>query len=231
MLRIRPPCRNGRARPGSVAAAAGDEARAELPPSPPRAGSEMGRKEQRPVFRAMFEHLAPAHRRLLLVLAKARAPIGFVDLDRMMQGTVYETLVADPAFVPRTPTPQQLHLGIGTALTALVQHSLRRRKAVQDSRRKDLEARYRVVILLMYAAVDFGANRAHLRIHRPDLETEESVLQELEAEWVNMTLFASIPVLTSLRSFIRSPSKASLPKAAKDIRKDLGRGHAELRWE
>ena len=120
-------------------------------------------------------------------------------------------------------------LGIGTALTALVQHLLKRKEAAHDSQRKDLEARYRVVILLMYAASDFESNRTTFRINRPDLKSKESVLEELEAEWINMVLFASSETLASLRAFITDPSRKNLLAAALAMRKDLGRGQPVIK--
>ena len=115
-------------------------------------------------------------------------------------------------------------LGIGAVITALVQHSLKDREAARESQRKDLEARYRVVILLMYAAVDFEKNRAHFRINRPDLTSRELVVEELQAEWYNMTLFASSATLKALRSFIAKPTTEALFVAAQAMRADLGRG-------
>lgn len=115
-------------------------------------------------------------------------------------------------------------LGIGTAITALVQYSLKKKEAVHESQRKDIEARYRVVILLMYAAFDFESNKTTFRINRPDLKDKESVLKELEAEWHNMILFASSETLKALRSFISTPSEEHLLAAAFAMRKDLGRG-------
>jgi len=119
-------------------------------------------------------------------------------------------------------------LGIGTALTTLVQHLLKRKEATYDSQRKDLEARYRVVILLMYAASDFESNRTTLRINRPDLKSKESVLEELEAEWINMILFASSKTLAALRTFITNPTRKNLMIAALAMREDLGRGRPTL---
>jgi len=82
-------------------------------------------------------------------------------------------------------------LGIGSVVTAWIQHSLKLKETAYESQRKDLEARYRVVILLMYAAFDFESNKTTLRINRPDLQNKQSVLDELKAEWYNMMLFAS----------------------------------------
>ena len=72
--------------------------------------------------------------------------------------------------------------GLGAVITAFVQYWLNRRETTLKSQRNDLEARYRVVILLMYAVVNFADNRASLRINRPDLKTREQVIDELEAE-------------------------------------------------
>jgi len=120
-------------------------------------------------------------------------------------------------------------LGIGTVSTAIAQHLLERQKATRESQRKELEARYRVVILLMYAALDFESNRAAFRINRPDLKTKEAVLDDLRAEWVNMILFASSTTLGSLQSFIEQPSHHTLVSAAQAMRSDLGRGNVEVK--
>jgi hypothetical protein len=115
-------------------------------------------------------------------------------------------------------------LGIGAVVTALIQYALKRKEAAYDSQRKDLEARYRVVILLMYAAVDFEVNRASFRINRPDLTTKQLVLDELKAEWHNMILFASSETIKTLQTFIAQPSRPNLFQAALAMRVDLGRG-------
>jgi len=119
-------------------------------------------------------------------------------------------------------------LGIGSVATAWIQHSLKLKESAYQSQRKDLEARYRVVILLMYAAFDYETNKTTLRINRPDLQNKQSVLDELKAEWYNMMLFASTETLEGLRSFIQNPDKSNLRKTASAMRKDLGRGNITI---
>jgi hypothetical protein len=119
-------------------------------------------------------------------------------------------------------------LGIGSGVTAWIQHSLKLKEAAYQSQRQELEKRYRVIILLMYAAFDFEGNKKILRIHRPDLEGLQAVLDELKAEWFNMLLFASQQTLETLKSFIQTPDKASLQRAALAMRHDLGRGQVTL---
>ena len=120
-------------------------------------------------------------------------------------------------------------LGIGSVLTALIQHNLKLKEAVRQSQRQDLEARYKVIILLMYAAHDFSSNETSMRIHRPDLKSQGDVLGDLRAEWVNMLLFASKETLDSLRQFIENPSSGNLAKCATSMRSDLGRDSLDLK--
>lgn len=115
-------------------------------------------------------------------------------------------------------------LGIGSTGTTLVQYFLKRRESAHQSKRKDLEARYQVIILLMYAALDFDGNKTSLRINRPDLKTREDVLADLKAEWYNMLLFASKKTLENLHLFITAPEKESFQQTALSMREDLGRG-------
>lgn len=115
-------------------------------------------------------------------------------------------------------------LGIGTAITAWIQHILKSKEESRQSQRKDLEARYRVIVLLMYAVVDFESNKATLRINRPDLKAKEDVLGDLKAEWYNMMLFASQNTLDRLQDFITAPDLNNLVATAQSMRVDLGRG-------
>ena len=119
-------------------------------------------------------------------------------------------------------------LGIGSAATAWIQYLLKRKEAAYENQRRDLEARYRVVILLMYAAIDFEANKTAMRINRPDLVDKPAILGELTAEWYNMTLFASARTLESLRKFTKNPDKENLKAAASAMRNDLGRGELTI---
>jgi hypothetical protein len=105
-------------------------------------------------------------------------------------------------------------LGIGSGVTVWIQHSLKLKEAAYQSQRQELEKRYKVIIILMYTAFDFERNKKLLRIHRPDLEDHQAVLEELKVEWFNMLLFASQQTLETLRSFIQTPDKASLQRTA-----------------
>jgi len=119
-------------------------------------------------------------------------------------------------------------LGIGSVITAQIQHALKLKEAAHQSQREALEARYKVVILLMYAAIDFAGNETAMRIHRPDLKNQSDVLDDLRAEWTNMLLFASKNTLDLLRIFILEPTSNNLAKCAVSMRVDLGRQPVDL---
>src|SRR5687768_13252545 len=114
-------------------------------------------------------------------------------------------------------------LGIGSIFTALIQWFLKREESAYESQRQDLEKRYHVIILLMYAALDFESNKTTMRIHRPDLKNRKDILDELKAEWYNMFLFASGATLENLHSFITDPDEKNFRNAAFSMRKDLNR--------
>jgi len=116
-------------------------------------------------------------------------------------------------------------LGIGSVLPSLIKHLLKQKQVSLESQRKDLEARYRVIILLMYAAIDFKGNETALHKHRPDLKSVNAILGELKAEWHNMLLFASQETLENLRVFINKPNSINFGKTAISMRNDLGRGN------
>jgi hypothetical protein len=119
-------------------------------------------------------------------------------------------------------------IGLGSVITAQVQHWLRIKEATHESQRRDLEARYKVIILLMYAASDFAGNETAMRIHRPDLKNQTDVLHDLRAEWTNMLLFASKSTLDRLRAFIDEPTASNLANCALSMRTDLGRDSLDL---
>lgn len=118
-------------------------------------------------------------------------------------------------------------LGIGSVFTSFAQHFLKQKELDLKSRREDLERRYRVIILLMYAAQDFQSYETAIRIQRSDLKSKEDVIDELKAEWFNMLLFSSEQTQTFLHKFIEDPNTKNLKRAAISMRKDLGRGSLE----
>lgn len=120
-------------------------------------------------------------------------------------------------------------LGIGSVITTLAQYLLKRSEVAHQSKREALEARYKVIILLLYAAYDYSSNETVMRVKRPDLKSQKDVIEELHAEWINALLFSSGRTLSALTKFMNDPSFKNLADCANSMRQDLGRGSLPLK--
>jgi hypothetical protein len=86
------------------------------------------------------------------------------------------------------------------------------------------ETRYKCIIMLMLGALDFEKSKPALNKHGRNFITRDDLLDELEAEWHNMILFASDEVLTGTHEFISDPTHETYRKASLAMRKDLWGG-------
>ena len=115
-------------------------------------------------------------------------------------------------------------LGVGGVIGTYLRILWERKKEAELHKPEFKETRYKCVILLMHAALDFE-NQVHLlRQHGRDHADVASLLEELRAEWHNMILFASEDVLVSVHAFIREPSIKRFRQGALAMRKDLWGG-------
>jgi hypothetical protein len=83
------------------------------------------------------------------------------------------------------------------------------------------EKRYKVIILLCYALVNYDKESSLLVINRPDLPSKARLLNELDAEFINMSLFASDNVIIVMKEFLIMQNSTSLNQLAISMRKDL----------
>lgn len=58
-------------------------------------------------------------------------------------------------------------------------------------------------------------------INRPDIDSKGNLLNELQVEFFNMSLYASDKVIISMKEFIKHQNKASLINLAITMRRDL----------
>jgi len=87
------------------------------------------------------------------------------------------------------------------------------------------EKRYKCVILLLDAYLDFEKNRPKLHRHgRDDIKNKEDLKDELTTEYKNMILFASKEVLGKMNKFLINPSQSKFIDIAIAMRKDLWGG-------
>ena len=115
-------------------------------------------------------------------------------------------------------------LGIGGLVATYFRIAWERKKEAQLHKQEFKEERYKCVILLMHAALDFDKHALLLRQDRPDLSSHEALIDELQTEWHNMILFSSEDVLVAVHRFILSPSVENFRKSAIAMRADLWGG-------
>jgi hypothetical protein len=110
---------------------------------------------------------------------------------------------------------------VGIALKTILDFFTAARTSQQALKITFKETRYKVIILLCYAMVYYDRESSLLVINRPDLPSKTRLLNELQAEFINMSLFASDKVILSMKVFLENLDEASLNKLAISMRKDL----------
>jgi len=110
---------------------------------------------------------------------------------------------------------------VGIALKTILDFFTAARTSQQSLKITFKETRYKVIILLCYAMVYYEKESSLLVINRPDLPSKERLLNELHAEFINMSLFASDKVILSMKFFLKNLDSLSLNKLAISMRKDL----------
>jgi len=112
-------------------------------------------------------------------------------------------------------------LGVGTIIGSFFTKRWERSNTIKLQQQDFKFSRYKVIILLMYSALDFQKEKHNLKKHNRDFDTIEQLLDELKAEWHNMILFASDHALKTTHEFINSPDSKNFYRAASALRKDL----------
>lgn len=112
-------------------------------------------------------------------------------------------------------------VGIGSLLKGVFDFFAAKRKAKHDARQSTKEPRYKAIILMCYALVNYEKEKTMLVVNRPDINSIERLRNEIHAEFINMALFASDNVVKSMKLFIRNQDAESLNRLAISMRKDL----------
>lgn len=112
-------------------------------------------------------------------------------------------------------------IGFGGLLKSGFDFIIASRKAKQDSKHTMKETRYKAIILLCYAIVYYDQEKTAIIINRPDINSIERLRNEVQAEFINMSLFGSDRVIMEMKLFILSQDRESLNNLALAMRKDL----------
>lgn len=112
-------------------------------------------------------------------------------------------------------------IGIGSVISAVVSYFIGGKKKKSDAKQELKETRYKAVLLLCYAFVNFEKEKTTLVINRPNINSKELLLNELNAEWVNMSLYASDSVIARMKALLEEQTIVAFNMLIIEMRKDL----------
>lgn len=112
-------------------------------------------------------------------------------------------------------------IGISGVIPAIVAYIISSRKKKADAKQELKEKRYKAILLLCYAFVNYEREQTRIIIKRPNITSKKELLNELEAEWVNMSLYASDNVIKMMKEFLKIKNLAAFNSLIITMRKDL----------
>lgn len=112
-------------------------------------------------------------------------------------------------------------IGLGGLLKSWLDFFVSDRKRKSETKQQFKETRFKAIILLIHALVNYNTEKGKLLILRPDIKSEAELFNEIYTEWINMTLYASDKVIFTMKNFLKTPSKKSFNEAILAMRKDL----------
>ena len=90
-----------------------------------------------------------------------------------------------------------------------------------DAKQTFKEVRYKAIILLCYALIHYEKEKMTLIINRPDIDSMDKLKNEIQTEFINMSLYGSDKVIIAMRNFVILQNQDVLSKLAISMRKDL----------
>lgn len=98
---------------------------------------------------------------------------------------------------------------------------LKNREIKSQTQHDFKNVRYKAIILLANALLDFEKHLPELKKHGRDFISKEQLVEELKIERNNMILFASDQAIKTLSEFVSEPSENNYYEFAIAMRKDL----------
>ncbi|WP_291907236.1 hypothetical protein [Chitinophaga sp. CB10] len=112
-------------------------------------------------------------------------------------------------------------VGLGGMLQSGINYLLNKKELKSQAQHEFKNTRYKALILLANAMLDFDKHQKELKKHGRDFTAKAQLLDELIIERDNMILFASDKVILSLSAYIRNPTREGYYELAISMRKDL----------
>jgi hypothetical protein len=114
-------------------------------------------------------------------------------------------------------------LGIGGLISGYFTLLWQRRNEDTKARQEYKETRYKCVVLLMRALLEFDKYKDMLIRHGYSISNKEDLVDLLKDEQLSAMLYASKNSIKTMGYFINDPNKNTLIKAVIEMRKDLWR--------
>ena len=112
-------------------------------------------------------------------------------------------------------------LGIGGLISSYFTLLWQRKNEDTKARQEYKETRYKCIVLLMKALIEFDKYRDMLIKHGYAISNKDDLIDLLKDEQLSAVLYASKAFIKSLGSFINNPNKNNLVDAVIEMRKDL----------
>lgn len=114
-------------------------------------------------------------------------------------------------------------LGIGGLISSYFTLLWQRKNEDTKARQEYKETRYKCIVLLMKALIEFDKYKDMLIKHGYVISNKEDLIDLLKDEQLSAVLYASKSFIKSLGGFINNSNKNSLVDAIIEMRKDLWR--------
>lgn len=112
-------------------------------------------------------------------------------------------------------------LGIGGLISSYFTLLWQRRNEDTKARQEYKETRYKCVVLLMRALLEFDKYKDMLIRHGYSISSKEDLIDLLKDEQLSAMLYASKNSIKKMGDFINNPNKNTIIKAVIEMRKDL----------
>jgi len=119
-------------------------------------------------------------------------------------------------------------LGIGGLISSYFTILWQRRNLEEKAKQEYKETRYKCIVLLMRALIEFEKYQKMLTKHGYDISRKEELIDLLQDEQLSAILYASRGFIKSMGKFIVEPNKENLITAVIEMRKDLWRLKGKL---
>ncbi len=112
-------------------------------------------------------------------------------------------------------------LGIGGLISSYLTILWQRRNSEERAKQEYKETRYKCIVLLMRALIEFEKYQKMLIKHGYDISNKEELIDLLQDEQLSAILYASRGFIKSMGKFIVEPNKDNIISAVIEMRKDL----------